>query len=83
MGKPEGKIALITGGTTGIGLATARLFQAEGVKVHITGRTESDAGNLPDIGRGDERSRFRQHVQRQSQGPLLHDPASQDTRACR
>jgi len=31
---------LITGGTTGIGLAAARLFHAEGARVFITGRTE-------------------------------------------
>lgn len=40
MGKLDGKTALVTGGTTGIGLATARLFQAEGAKVYVTGRTE-------------------------------------------
>ena len=34
------KIALITGGTSGIGLATARLFCNEGSKVIIAGRTE-------------------------------------------
>lgn len=39
--KLKDKIALITGGTTGIGLATARLFQAEGAKVLVTGRNET------------------------------------------
>ena len=39
--KLQGKIALITGGTTGIGLAAARLFQAEGAQVYVTGRNET------------------------------------------
>ena len=37
MGKLESKIVLITGGTTGIGFATARLFAAEGARVTVTG----------------------------------------------
>lgn len=40
-GKLSGKIALVTGGTSGIGLATAQRFVAEGAHVFITGRRQS------------------------------------------
>jgi NAD(P)-dependent dehydrogenase (short-subunit alcohol dehydrogenase family) len=46
-----GKIALITGGSSGIGLATAKIFQKEGAKVVITGRNQAKLdGVVKEIG---------------------------------
>ena len=52
MGKLEGKIALITGGNSGIGLATATEFVNEGAYVFITGRRDVElATAVKEIGR--------------------------------
>jgi NAD(P)-dependent dehydrogenase (short-subunit alcohol dehydrogenase family) len=40
MAKLDGKIALISGGTSGIGAETAKFFQSEGATVIVTGSSE-------------------------------------------
>ena len=42
MKKLEGKVSVITGGNSGIGLATAQRFVSEGAYVFITGRRQSE-----------------------------------------
>jgi NAD(P)-dependent dehydrogenase (short-subunit alcohol dehydrogenase family) len=42
MGKHEGKVAVVTGGNSGIGLATAQRLVAEGAYVFITGRRQAE-----------------------------------------
>jgi NAD(P)-dependent dehydrogenase (short-subunit alcohol dehydrogenase family) len=51
-GKLEGKIALVTGATSGIGLATAKRFVDEGAHVFVTGRRDKElTAAAEDIGR--------------------------------
>jgi NAD(P)-dependent dehydrogenase (short-subunit alcohol dehydrogenase family) len=42
MSKLQGKVAVVTGGSSGIGLAAAKVFVAEGAHVFITGRRQSE-----------------------------------------
>jgi NAD(P)-dependent dehydrogenase (short-subunit alcohol dehydrogenase family) len=52
MNKLEGKIALVTGGNSGIGLATAKQFVNQGAYVFMTGRRDSElAAAVKEIGR--------------------------------
>lgn len=52
MGKLEGRIALVTGGNSGIGLATAKQLVTEGAYVFITGRRDPElAAAVEEIGR--------------------------------
>ncbi len=48
MSSLAGKVAVVTGGNSGIGLATAREFHANGAKVVISGR---DRGTLEEVAR--------------------------------
>jgi NADP-dependent 3-hydroxy acid dehydrogenase YdfG len=46
MSKLQDKVAIITGATSGIGLATAKRFLSEGAKVVLTGRSEEKLNAL-------------------------------------
>src|SRR5215470_17650167 len=52
MGRLDGKVALVTGGSSGIGLAAARRFVADGAYVFVTGRRKEELDTaVAEIGR--------------------------------
>jgi len=53
MNKLNGKVALVTGATSGIGLATAKVYLNEGAKVVLTGRNQEKLDALKDELSGD------------------------------
>jgi NAD(P)-dependent dehydrogenase (short-subunit alcohol dehydrogenase family) len=53
MGRLEGKIAVVTGANSGIGLASARRFAAEGAQVVITGRRQQELDKAVELIGGD------------------------------
>ncbi|MGC4769598.1 SDR family oxidoreductase [Micromonospora sp. DT44] len=80
MGQLDGKTALVTGGTTGIGLAAARRFAAEGAYVFVTGRRKGPldeavssiganaTGIVSDVGNLDDLDRVMRAIEERGAG---------------
>jgi len=78
MGKLDGKIALVTGGNSGIGLATAKEFAGEGAYVFITGRRDPElAAAVKEIDSNVTAVRGDVFEPRGSRPPVRPDPAGE------
>jgi NAD(P)-dependent dehydrogenase (short-subunit alcohol dehydrogenase family) len=73
-GRLDGKVAVITGGTSGIGEATARMFVAEGARIVIAGRSEQ-RGNALSSELGQQAVFFRADVMHEAEVAALIDAA--------
>src|SRR5207244_2684902 len=79
--KLEGKIALVTGGTSGIGLATAKLFHGEGARVTVTGKNRAALEVARELARDRRGRALRFRRRSRDRRPLR--PRGQGTRRAR